>query len=852
MTAGESRLGKGTGVMAAGTAVSRVLGLVRTAVLVAAVGANVQAAGAFGIANTLPNMLYMLIAGGLVNAVLVPQVVRAYRTEQGQEYVDRLLTLSLTLLAGATVLLTAAAPLVVRVVATSVNPDYIHLATAFALWCIPQVFFYGLYTLLGQVLNARGSFGPLMWAPVLNNLISIVGFGVFIAVFGRYDPTGPLARPGDWGAGPIALLGGVATLGIIAQSLVLIIPLRRSGFRYRMRWDWRGAGLGTAGRVAGWTFGALLVGQVGVVAISRLASAADQQIVDGAHVAGKIAYDFSFLVFMLPHSLVTVSLLTSMFTRLSGHAAAGDTASMREDASRGLRLLGLFTVLAAAVLAVVALPLVRAINPAVSPAEAASFAPVIALFSLGLPALGAWSLTQRIYYANEDAKGLFWIQVAMAGVVAAGALLAALTLPASWWVAGAGASMALSYGLGAAWGGLTLRTRLGGTGRRILVMYAKAVLAAALAAAAGWPLVGLLGDPATLGMLPAMAVCVMVGVVMLTVDVIALRLMKVEELDAVAAPARTLLHRTMGRAGLRHPRPSPDRGGEQVDVVLGHGTLLAARYRLDHPVGTDLPGVERWLAQDQILDREVTATVLRSGRVREAQDGARRAALVTDPRLLRVLDVGDHEGLPYVVTERAPGHTLAELTARGPLPADQARAIVGEAAVALETARRRGVHHLALRPTTVHISPTGVVVSGLGIDGELREHGLGDARSTTRADTVALVALLYVALTGRRPGSPDGPWAAPVVGGTMVPPAELVPGVPNDLDTLCAVTLGPHDDGPHSPAELVRDLEPWGPVDHAELDASLPAHPVPASVPDAPVVAETPSDTSSTIDEAAA
>lgn len=255
--------------------------------------------------------------------------------------------------------------------------------------------------------------------------------------------------------------------------------------------------------------------------------------------------------------------------------------------------------------------------------------------------------------------------------------------------------------------------------------------------------------------------------------------------------------------------------------TLGPGTLLAGRYRLESAMPTDLPGAQEWAARDHILDRPVRAVVLREGRVAQAQDAARRAALVADPRLLRVLDVGTHEGVAYVVTEPLPGRTLAELAASG-LPADQARAVVGEAAVALEVARRRGVHHLALRPASVRVTEGGrVVVTGLAMDGELQAHGLGDARSTTRADTVGLVALLYLALTGRWPAAEGTPAArraggtplAPRVDDAPVPPADLVEGVPNDLDTLCVVTMGPHDDGPHSPAELVRELEPWGTVD---------------------------------------
>lgn len=263
-----------------------------------------------------------------------------------------------------------------------------------------------------------------------------------------------------------------------------------------------------------------------------------------------------------------------------------------------------------------------------------------------------------------------------------------------------------------------------------------------------------------------------------------------------------------------------------MNEAVGRGTVLAGRYRVVQPVTSDLVGSSAWQATDQILDRPVRVRVLESGAVAPALDAARRAALVTDPRLVRVLDVGTHEGVGYVVTEQVSGPSLAELVAHGPLAPDQARAIVGEAASALEVARRRGVHHLALRPSIVHVSPDGrVLLSGLALDAALRGEATGDARATTRADTVGLVRLLYTALTGLWPADPrqpwptgDGPAQAPLHEGSPVPPVELAPGVPADLDTLCAVTLGPYEDGPHSPGELVRELEPWGELAPELLD----------------------------------
>ncbi|QCB95053.1 protein kinase family protein [Cellulomonas shaoxiangyii] len=253
---------------------------------------------------------------------------------------------------------------------------------------------------------------------------------------------------------------------------------------------------------------------------------------------------------------------------------------------------------------------------------------------------------------------------------------------------------------------------------------------------------------------------------------------------------------------------------------VGRGTVLAGRYRVLEALPSDLDGVSVWKAIDQILDRPVRVRVLQSGDVGPALDAARRAALVTDARLVRVLDVGTHEGVGYVVSEQIVGASLAQLVEHGPLTADQARAVVGEAAAALEVARRRGVHHLALRPSVVHVSADGrVLISGLALDAALLGVPHGDAGATSRTDAVDLVRLLYTGLTGRWPAHRDGHalptpgvGAAPVLDGAPVPPAELAPGVPNDLDTLCAVTLGSYEDGPHGPGDLVHELEPWGEI----------------------------------------
>jgi murein biosynthesis integral membrane protein MurJ len=813
-------LGRSTALMASGTAVSRVLGVVRGTMLVWAISLNGNAANAFAAANKLPNFLFALVAGGVLNAVLVPQVVRAYQRANGQEYVDRLLTLGIALLLGLTAVLTVAAPLLIFAYSDFTDPAVTRLAILFAFWCIPQMFFYGLYSLLGQVLAARGSFGPYMWAPVVNNLISMVGLAVFVAVNGTdkgHDST--IGNPSWWGASQVTLLGGTFTLGVVVQAVILLVPLYRSGFRYRPRWGFRGAGLRSAGQVAYWTFLGLLVGQAGIVVMNRVTTAS----------GGNNLYDNAFLIFMLPHSIVTVSLMTALFTRLSARAAAGDVDAVRADLSLGLRTVGLFTILATAVIAVLAYPLGRVLFFSATSTELADLTPVIVSMVAGLVAFGAWSLAQRVYYAYEDARSMFWIQVVMAAVTIVGTLLGQALLAPRYWAVAAGAAMSVSYVVGAGAALVAVGRRLRGMdGSRVVTLHVKGAVAAGIAAAAAALVVRLLGPVG--GWADALLTCAIGGTVLTVAYVGLLTAMRVPELAVLVetATGRFSRRRTGGRSddgrlawGLGSQPGTSTAGGVVADVV-GRGTVLAGRYRVLQPLESDLEGSPAWQATDQILDRPVRVRILVSGNIPQALDAARRAALVSDPRLVRVLDVGSHEGINYVVTEEVRGPSLAELLAAGPFTGDQARAVIGEVASALEVARRRGVHHLALRPSVVHITPDDrVLLTGLALDGALLGQGLGDARSTTRADTIGLVRLLYATLTGRWPvsaqdlipstGNGTLP-AAPITGDAPVPPGDLVAGIPADLDTLCVVTLGSHDDGPHSPAELVRELEPWGEI----------------------------------------
>lgn len=527
---------RSSALMASGTLVSRVLGLVRLSVLAAAIGVYASA-DAFDLANKVPNNIYILIAGGVLNAVLVPQITRAARDpDGGREYVNRLLTVALAGMLVVTVLVTLAAPLLVRLLSEGWDDERIALATVFAFWCLPQVFFYGVYTLLGQVLNARGSFGPYMWAPVANNVVAIAGLVLFLVVVG-----GGVRPVSAWDGGEVALLAGTATLGVVAQALVLLPSLRASGFRYTPRRALRGSGLGRAGRVARWTFAGVLVAQLGFIVTSRVTTSAGSGQV-GDFSAGNAVYTYAFLLFMLPHSLVAVSLVTALFTQMSSSAADSDTSAVRRDLSWGLRHVGVASLAAVALMAVLGGEITRVIFPTITEPEARAIWLVSLAMFAGLPAFSALYLVQRVFYAWEDARTPFTIQVIVASVWVVGNLVAALLLEREWTVVGVGAAMSLANVVGFVVGAVLLRRRLGHLdGHHILRTHVRLVVAVLPAAGLGLGTARLVRIGTGDGVVPAAVQLAAGGTVMLAVYLLACRAMRVREVTDVLDMVTTRL-----------------------------------------------------------------------------------------------------------------------------------------------------------------------------------------------------------------------------------------------------------------------------------------------------------------------
>jgi putative peptidoglycan lipid II flippase len=526
-------IGRASLFLASGTIVSRVLGFVKLIVLARVIGQFGETTDAFAVANQLPNTVYVIVAGGVLTAVLVPQIVRAsLHADGGTAYINKLLTLALVILAVTTVAATLLAPVFTKIVGLNLPEPQLSLAIAFAYWCLPQIFFYGLYTVLGEVLNARKSFGPFTWVPVLNNVVAIAGLVLFSVMFGA-DPLGQRAA-GEFTPAMIAVLAGSATLGVVAQALVLFYFWRRIGLSFRPDFGWRGVGLGAAGRMASWTFGMLILTTIAGVVETQVVTLASG---DDASVA---VLSTAWLIFMLPHSVITVSVATAYFTRMSEHASRDNIDLVRTDASSAIRGTTLIIVLAAAVIAVCAYPF-AAVFVSGSFTQVQGIGNVIIAYVLGLVAFCILFVIQRTFYALGDTRTPFFFTLFQVVLVIVGVIACAF-LPEAWIAVGIAIVVTVAGTAQAVLAAFLLRGRLSGIdGRRIAQSLTKYVAAAVIPLILGIVLLVQLGGTrdggfAVSGIPQAIISMLIIGGVMSGAYFGMLVVMRSEELAAFAEP----------------------------------------------------------------------------------------------------------------------------------------------------------------------------------------------------------------------------------------------------------------------------------------------------------------------------
>ena len=468
---------RSSSVMALGTLASRGTGFLRTLVLAYALGLGAVSI-AYNNANTLPNTVYDLMLGGILTSIVVPLLVNAAKRDAdgGEAYDQRTFTLVTVALFALTVIATLAATLLVSLYAHSLTGPQRELTVIFAYFFIPQIFFYGMCSLAGGVLNARGHFAAPMWTPVINNIVVIAVLLLFIATGGIGVTVAGAAGP-TITASQVQLLGLGTTLGIVAQTAALIPFLRRVGFRWHPRFDFRRAELAEIRRMAGPLFGYILTTQVAFLVVQNVANAASNH----AKYDGFPAYNYAWQLFQMPYAIVGISVITALLPRMSAHAAERRYSLVRSDFSGGVRLSSVIVVPAALILAVLGPALAEALfgYGSMTVAQAHYIGAVFGVFSLGLVPYMMFQLMLRVFYAMHDSRTPMYIGVAVMAINIAASLLALAVLPAGHVVEGLAAAFGLANLAGAVISWPILSRRLQGLdGRRIAVSLVKMHLAA--------------------------------------------------------------------------------------------------------------------------------------------------------------------------------------------------------------------------------------------------------------------------------------------------------------------------------------------------------------------------------------
>ncbi|MGW4811831.1 murein biosynthesis integral membrane protein MurJ [Kitasatospora cineracea] len=536
-------------VMAAGTLVSRGTGFLRTMVIAAAIGVA-SMGDSYNAANTLPTLLYILIGGGALNAVFVPQLVRSMKNDEdgGTAYANRLLTLVVTGLAGVVFVAVLAAPVLVQLISHALMRDAASADTTVALarYCLPTIFFMGVHVVMGQILNARGRFGAMMWTPVLNNVVVIFTFVMYIAVYGTFQHSE--VTPQSISPEGVRLLGIGTMLGLAVQALSMIPYLRAAGFSFRPRFDWRGHGLGKAARLAKWTFLFVLANQAGFLVVTQLATASGKAAEQDGHLGvGLAAYSNALLIWQLPMAVVTVSVMSAVLPRLSRAAADQDSGAVRDDLSYGLRT--------SAVAIVPAAFLFLSLGPVIGSSiyglgnggavahGTTAVGYMLSAFALGLIPYSVQYVLLRGFYAYEDTRTPFSNTVWVALTQAATAVLCWLVLPAQWAVTGMALGYGLAYAVGVSVAVPKLKAKIGGLDTaRITKTYVRLAIASLPAAAVGLVL-ELLALQVLDGWIGSVLTLLVAAGAQLAVFLVLARKMRIEELSALTGMVRRRLGR---------------------------------------------------------------------------------------------------------------------------------------------------------------------------------------------------------------------------------------------------------------------------------------------------------------------
>ncbi|MFM7684484.1 MAG: murein biosynthesis integral membrane protein MurJ [Actinomycetota bacterium] len=506
--------------VATGTAMSRVTGVARVAVLGAVLGTPSAVADAYDLANSTPNMVYELLMGGILSSSLVPLFTRL-REEGDDEGADAVTTVSLLVVGAITLVAVAFAPLVFRLysVLTAESVDaaqYRQVGSVLARIFLVQIFFYGLNTLASVALNARRRFFAAAWTPALSNLVIIASLLLVPLVVDRPPTLDDVLSNGRlrW------LLGGGATLGIAMMALALVPALRAAGVRYRFRPDFRNPAVRTLRAMSGWALGYVVANQVALVVVRNLLRGGD---------GSAFAYSRAYLWFVLPHGLLAVSIATTFLPEMSSAATRRDQAALVEHTSLGIRLITLVTLPAAFGLFVLRRPIIGAAfqHGNVSAADALVTSRVLGGFALGLAAFSVYLFAIRVFYAQLDARTPFLLNL-MENVVN---IVLAVVLVRSHGLLGLSVSFAIAYGVAAIVTLIVVARRTEGFHLAPLaVNLGRMLVAAGVMALAVWPVARAVGSNVGAGAVLRVVAGTLTGVVVYLAALVALRTPEVAQL----------------------------------------------------------------------------------------------------------------------------------------------------------------------------------------------------------------------------------------------------------------------------------------------------------------------------------
>ena len=441
----EHELFRASSVMAVGTIISRITGFIGGVIMIATLGTALLA-DAFNVANTMPNILYNLLVGGALTAIFVPQLVRAFDdADGGHLFASRLVTTISGILLVLVLIGVIFAPQLVYIYAPSFSTPGFEtereIAIAFTRYCLPQIFFLGLFTMLGHVANARGSFAPLMWAPIANNLVVIVVFSAFLLKW-------PSISVDSITDSQIQILGWGTTAGIILQALILIPVVKRSGIKIRPKWGV--AGLGKSFSLAGWTLLYVLISQIGYlitvnVATTAAVESAKASITTGV---GFTPFKNAYLIMLLPYSIVTISIVTALLPHMSKLAINKKIDDVKDQLLRAIKTVGVLTIPSSVAFLLFGPLITEVLFFGISKNDGIYIGYVLSALSLGLVAFSINLVLIRGFNAFEDTRTQVW-SILIINIISVGlSYLFLALLPSDWVTVGLGFAFSASYLIG--------------------------------------------------------------------------------------------------------------------------------------------------------------------------------------------------------------------------------------------------------------------------------------------------------------------------------------------------------------------------------------------------------------------